>query len=485
MIKTNTKWDGIVRQIDDYRFVIPRTYKKEMLVDALVFSNETLIDQVCHDLSMEQAANVATLPGIVEHSLAMPDMHQGYGFPIGGVAAMDPQSGVVSPGGVGFDINCGVRLLTSSLSIHEARPKMEELMEKLYRAVPAGTGGGGRINLSVKDLDDVLAQGTEWAVEKGYATKYDIDHTEEYGRLKNADPAVINERAKKRGQSQLGTLGSGNHFLEVQYVDDIFDKKTAQAFGMFKGQLCIMIHCGSRGLGHQVCTDYVSSLGPAMQKYKLTVPDRELTCVPIQSPEGQSYLKAMAAAANFAWANRQCIGHFAEEALQSVFGKDQKLTLLFDVAHNIAKLERHRVDGKEVDLLVHRKGATRAFPAHRDEIPKVFHDVGQPVIIPGDMGTASYVLVGTERALFESFGSVCHGAGRVLSRTQARKGRVAKDVVKDLLARGVIAKSSSREGLTEEVSEAYKPIDEVVRTVDAAGLAKRVARLKPAGVVKG
>jgi tRNA-splicing ligase RtcB len=485
MIKTNTKWDGIVRQVDDYRFVIPRTYKKEMLVDALVYSNEELLSQVCHDLSMEQVANVATLPGVVQHSLAMPDMHQGYGFPIGGVAAMDPESGVVSPGGVGFDINCGVRLLMSSLSIHEMRSRLEEFMDKLFRAVPAGTGGGGRINLSGKDLDGVLAGGTEWAVEKGYATKYDIDHTEEYGRLKNAEPSVISERAKKRGQSQLGTLGSGNHFLEVQFVDEIFDKKTAQAFGLFKGQVCVMIHCGSRGLGHQVCTDYVSTLGPAMQRYKLKAPDRELTCVPIQSPEGQSYLKAMAAAANFAWANRQCIGHFAEEALQAVYGKDQKLSLLFDVAHNIAKFERHKVDGKDVDLLVHRKGATRAFPAFRKEIPEVYKSVGQPVIIPGDMGTASYVLVGTDRALFESFGSVCHGAGRVMSRTQARKGRVAKDVVKDLLERGVIAKSSSREGLTEEVSEAYKPIDEVVQTVDAAGLAKRVARMKPVGVVKG
>jgi tRNA-splicing ligase RtcB len=434
---------------------------------------------------MEQAANVATLPGIVQHSLAMPDMHQGYGFPIGGVAAMHPTEGVVSPGGVGFDINCGVRLLVSDLSIQDVRSKLENFMEMLFRGVPAGTGGGGRINLSAADLDGVLAGGTEWCVDEGYATKYDIEHTEEYGRLKNAVPSVIGDRAKKRGQSQLGTLGSGNHFLEVQFVQNIFDERTAQAFGMFKGQLCVMIHCGSRGLGHQVCTDYVSSLSPVMQRYGLSVPDRELTCVPIQSPEGQSYLKAMAAAANFAWANRQCIGHFAEEALRKVFGKEHKLTLLFDVAHNIAKFEQHKIDGKDMNVLVHRKGATRAFPAGRNEIPRAFHDVGQPVIIPGDMGTASYVLVGTDRALSESFGSVCHGAGRVLSRTQARKGRQAKDVVKELMERGVIAKASSREGLTEEVPEAYKSIDEVIETVDAAGLAKRVARLKPVGVVKG
>ncbi len=485
MIRTNTKWDGILRQIDDYRYSIPRSYKPEMRVDALIYSSPELIGQVCHDLSLEQAANVATLPGVVDHALAMPDMHQGYGFPIGGVAAMDLESGVVSPGGVGFDINCGVRLLMSPLSIKEVRPRMEELVQELFKSVPAGTGSDGRINLSIKQLDRVLERGAQWAVEEGYATPGDLDHTEEFGKMKGADPAAVSDRAKKRGHTQLGTLGSGNHFLEVQFVQQIFEKEIADEFGLFDGQVCIMIHCGSRGLGHQVCTDYVASIKPLMAGYGLTVPDRELVCAPIRSPDGQRYLGAMAASANFAWANRQCISHWTQQVFHKLFDKRATLQLLYDVAHNMAKFEKHSVGVEEKMVLVHRKGATRAFPAGRQELAQIFQDTGQPVIIPGDMGRASYVLVGTEQALKETFGSVCHGAGRLLSRTQAKKGRQAKDVIAELRSKGVIAKATTREGLTEEVPEAYKSIDEVIEAVHASGLARRVARLKPVGVIKG
>lgn len=485
MIQTGTKWDGVLKKIDDYRYVIPRSYKPEMRVDAVVYSSPQLLKHVCHDLSLEQAANVATLPGVVNHALAMADMHQGYGFPIGGVAAMDIETGVVSPGGVGFDINCGVRLLASPLTIDKVRPCLEELVTELYKNVPAGTGSDGRITLCLKELDRVLELGSQWAVEQGYATPGDLDHTEEYGKMKGADPAAVSDRAKKRGHTQLGTLGSGNHFLEVQQVDQIFEPALAEAFGLFTGQVCVMIHCGSRGLGHQVCTDYVASIKPLMARFGLTVPDRELVCAPIQSEEGQRYLGAMAAAANFAWANRQCISYWAQQVFESIFGAAAKLNLLYDVAHNMAKFEKHKVDSQEKLLLVHRKGATRAFPAGRPELAQVFQKTGQPVIIPGDMGRASYVLVGTELALKESFGSVCHGAGRLLSRTKARKGRQARDVVAELRARGIIAKATTREGLTEEVPEAYKAIDEVIDAVHDSGLARRVARLKPVGVIKG
>ncbi|HEY9785859.1 MAG TPA: RtcB family protein [Candidatus Obscuribacterales bacterium] len=485
MIKTGTKWDGILEQLDEYRYVIPKSYKKGMSVDALIFSSPKLLPQLAGDLSLEQAANVAMLPGILNHALAMPDMHQGYGFPIGGVAAMDMSEGVVSPGGVGFDINCGVRLLSSNLTREETRPRLEDLVQALFKAVPAGTGHDGRINLSNKQLDAVLTKGLQWAIENGYGRERDRDHAEESGVMPNADPSQISERAKKRGSTQLGTLGSGNHFLEVQYVHQIFDEEAAKAFGLSEGQICVMIHCGSRGLGHQVCTDFLATIKPQMEKYGISVPDRELACLPINSPEGQSYLAAMAAAANFAFANRECISHWTQEAFASVFGKKTKVDLMYDVTHNMAKQEMHKVNGEERKVLVHRKGATRAFPKGRPELTSAFKDIGQPVIIPGDMGRASYVLVGTERALDESFGSVCHGAGRLMSRTQARKGREAKDVVLDLAKKGIIAKATTREGLTEEVPDAYKSIEDVIDVVHSAGLARRVARMKPIAVIKG
>ncbi len=484
-VRTNTKWDNVLKPIDRYRYLIPRSYKPGMKVDCLIFSSPSLLEAACRDLSLEQAANVATLPGVIDRAIAMPDMHQGYGFPIGGVAAMDVDEGVVSPGGVGFDINCGVRSLTSPLHIDEVRPRLEDFVFSLYKAVPAGTGSDGKLTVSGRQLDRVLEKGARWAVEEGYATGEDLSHTEDFGCLEGADPSAVSERARKRGSTQLGTLGSGNHFLEIQYVQQIFDEQTAGDFGLFLGQLLIMIHCGSRGLGHQVCTDFVSTMKPVMDRYRLAPPDRELACAPIRSPEGQTYLGAMAAAANFAFANRQCISHWAQQVVDQLFGRDTRLKLLYDVAHNMAKLEVHRVAGADRQVLVHRKGATRAFPAGRAELPPAFKDSGQPVIIPGDMGRASYILVGTGQALAETFGSVCHGAGRLMSRTQARKGRQAADVIAELREKGVIARATSREGLTEEVPEAYKSVDEVVGAVDAAGLARRVARLKPVGVVKG
>lgn len=485
MIRTGTKWDDILQQRDEYRYVIPSSYKKEMRVDALIFSSAELLPQLCSDLSLEQAANVASLPGVLKHALAMPDMHQGYGFPIGGVAAMHIETGVVSPGGVGFDINCGVRLSLTDLDRKKVSSRLESLVNALFRGVPAGTGNDGRINLDKKQMEQVLVGGIDWAISEGYGREGDEKHAEEHGRLTGADPDAVSDRAKKRGATQLGTLGSGNHFLEVQYVHQIFDEEVAAKFGLFKDQLVVMVHCGSRGLGHQVCTDYISSIKPLMDSYNLSVPDRELSCLPIDSKEGKQYLGAMAAAANFAFANRQCINHWIAEAFESVFGRKTQIRLLYDVAHNMAKREKHTVDGKEMEVLVHRKGATRAFPAGRSELSDLFINIGQPVIIPGDMGRASYVLVGTDRALEESFGSVCHGAGRLMSRTQARKGRQAKDVVADLAKRGVIAKATTREGLTEEVPEAYKSIEQVIDVVHSAGLARRVARLKPLAVVKG
>ncbi len=456
-----------------------------MRVDAKVYSSPELIGDVCRDLSLEQVCNVATLPGVIGHSFAMPDMHQGYGFPIGGVAAMDPESGVVSPGGVGFDINCGVRLLGSPFHHHEIESKLESLVDALFKAVPTGAGKTGRIKLDPKEIKDVLSRGSSWSLERGMGHRRDLERTEDGGWQSLADPDCVSSRAIRRGANQLGTLGSGNHFLEVDLVEHVFDPELAAKFGLFQGQICFMVHCGSRGLGHQVCTEYVSSMAPVMRKYELDLPDRELSCCPINSPEGRQYLGAMAAAANFAFANRQCITHFIRQVVKKVFGKDHAVDLIYDVAHNMAKFEKHNVDGETKEVLVHRKGATRAFPAGRDELPSDLRPWGQPVIIPGDMGRASYVLVGEKRALSETFGSVCHGAGRLMSRTQARKGRESRDVIAQLKARGVIARASTRQGLTEEVPEAYKAIDDVIAAVKSAGLARPVARLKPVGVVKG
>jgi tRNA-splicing ligase RtcB len=477
----------LIQQIDAYRFLVPKGARPGMRTDAMIYADSALLAHILKDLSLEQAANVAALPGIVGRALAMPDIHQGYGFPIGGVAATAWHDGVVSPGGVGFDINCGVRLLSTSLTENEVRPRLRDLVLQLFRDVPCGTGGEGCLRITSQQLLQLLVEGSKWMVENGYGEGMDAELTESGGRLPGAKPDKLSPRALQRGRPQVGSLGSGNHFLEVQYVEQVFHQEAAEAMGLETGRVVVLIHSGSRGLGHQVCTDYVKLMGAAMQKYGISLPDRQLACVPIQSPEGQDYLAAMAAAANFAWANRQGMAHYVRRAFQRLFGGQTHVRMVYDVAHNIAKRELHQVPGETGtrDVLVHRKGATRAFPAGHLEIPARYRHVGQPVLIPGSMGTASWVLVGTEGAMRESFGSVCHGAGRMLSRTAARKGHNAKDVQRELEERGIIVKSETRDGILEEIPEAYKDVDHVIEVVHNAGLARKVARLRPMGVIKG
>lgn len=470
---------------DGIRYRIPRDTSLGMRTDVVVYASDALVKQIAKDQSLQQAVNVAGLPGIVGPSLAMPDIHQGYGFPIGGVAATDMEYGVVSPGGVGFDINCGVRLGSTSLTEEKVRPRLKELMDQIFRDVPCGTGGEGRIKLNEKQLEQVLARGVDWTIENGYGEPRDAEFAEEQGRLESAEPNKVSSRAKERGRSQLGTMGSGNHFVEIQYVESIHDVGAARAMNLTQGQVVILVHCGSRGLGHQVCTDYVAQMGEAMKRYGISVPDRQLACVPIKSSEGQAYLGAMAAAANFAWANRQAILHFLRQAFNKVFGRDARLDLVYDVCHNIAKRERHSVDGADRDVLVHRKGATRAFAPGHPDLPASYKHVGQPVIIPGSMGTASWILVGADGSMQETFGSVCHGAGRLLSRSAAKKGRNAREEQKKLEAAGILVRSESRDGILEELPDAYKDVDEVIEVVHRAGLAKKVARLRPMGVIKG
>jgi tRNA-splicing ligase RtcB len=474
-----------LQKLDNWRFIIPRGTRPFMRTDALIYASEELLAHILKDASAEQAANVASLPGIVGRSLAMPDIHQGYGFPIGGVAATDFETGVVSPGGVGFDINCGVRLLGVTLTEQDVRPRLKELVDQLFRDVPCGVGGAGRVKIGDNDMDDLLTGGAPWMVSHGYGTGEDAHFAESGGALGEADPARVSARAKQRGRPQVGTLGSGNHFLEVQYVQRIFDPLAAEAFGLIEGQIVVLIHSGSRGLGHQVCTDYVALMNQVMAKYKINLPDRQLACCPIHSEEGKAYLGAMNAAANFAWANRQGMTHFARKAIQKVFGGEARVRVIYDVAHNIAKRERYEVDGKMRDVLVHRKGATRAFPAGHPEIPDRYRSAGQPVLIPGSMGTASYVLAGAPGAMAETFGSVCHGAGRLMSRTAAKRGRDARQVEAALAEQGIIVRSETRNGVLEEVPEAYKDVDQVIEVVHRAGLARKVARLRPMGVIKG
>jgi tRNA-splicing ligase RtcB (3'-phosphate/5'-hydroxy nucleic acid ligase) len=474
-----------IQSIDAYRHRIARDESRGMRTDVVVYASEALLDQIRKDLSLEQAMNVATLPGIVGSSLAMPDIHQGYGFPIGGVAAMDADYGVVSPGGVGFDINCGVRLMRTTLTESDVRPKLKELISQIFRDVPCGAGGSGNVKIGPRDLERVLVEGARWMVKNGYGEERDAEFAEAGGALDGADPAAVSERARERGLPQLGTLGSGNHFLEVQFVEEIHDEKAARAFGIEQGQVVVLVHSGSRGLGHQVCTDYVSVMNKTMAQHRITLPDRQLACGPIRSQEGKKYLGAMSAAANFAWANRQGILHFLRAAFQRIFGEGARLSLIYDVCHNIAKLEKYQVDGQKREVLVHRKGATRAFPPGSREIPADYRTVGQPVFIPGSMGTASWVLAGAEGAVRETFGSVCHGAGRLMSRTAAKKGKDARTETKKLEDRGILVRSESRDGILEELPEAYKNVDEVIEVVHNAGLAKKVARLRPMGVIKG
>ncbi|MBI4303154.1 MAG: RtcB family protein [Chloroflexi bacterium] len=484
-----TKWSGHLQKLDDYRWLIPKSYKQGMRVPGLIFADEAMLKDIMEEQAVEQVANVAFLPGIIGHSMAMPDIHWGYGFPIGGVAAMRMEDGVISPGGVGFDINCGVRMLRTNLTKDEVIPKISELADSLYHSVPSGVGSTGKIKLRSGEIDEVLAKGSRWAVEKGFGRPEDLDTTEEHGEMAGADPSRVSHRAKERGTPQLGTLGSGNHFLEVAVVDEIAEPEIADALGINKiGQVVLMIHCGSRGLGHQTADDYIKEMVNAMKKYEIELPDRQLACSPIKSPEGQAYHAAMKCAANFAWANRQCITHWVRESFCRVLGKceeDAGLELVYDVAHNIAKIEKHEVDGRRETVCVHRKGATRAFPAGHPDIPKKYAKTGQPVFIPGDMGRMSYVLVGTEGAMKETFGSTCHGAGRVKSRAAAKRMLRGSEVKKALEARGITIRAGSMSGLAEEASEAYKDVSAVVRVAHNAGISKIVARTRPMAVIKG
>ena len=526
-----------LQKLDRYRWLVPRSAKPGMHTDALIYADEHLLEQILGDLSIEQAMNVACLPGIVGRSLAMPDIHQGYGFPIGGVAATDFHGGVISPGGVGFDINCGVRLVASNIHRDAAAPQMRELVNQLFRDVPSGTGSKGTVPCDFDQLDDVLERGAAAIVERGFGEPADLEFCEESGAMRGANAGKVSDRAKQRGRTQIGTLGSGNHFLEVQYVEKIFEPEIARAFGLELDQVVVLIHCGSRGLGHQVCTDFLKVMNEAMPRYSISLPDRQLACVPLRSPEAKDYLAAMAASANFAWANRQAITHFTRGAFRRIFGDSTSLRVVYDVAHNIAKHERHQIanfrdlnvaprssaqhsanldidsvppsdalvsgesEVRDVghassmrdvshassayEVIVHRKGATRSFPAGSPELPAAYKDAGQPVLIPGSMGTASYVLVGTQRAMLETFGTVCHGAGRAMSRTAAKKGRDARVETKKLEDQGIILRAETRDGILEEIPEAYKDIDAVIDVVHNAGLARKVARLRPLGVIKG
>lgn len=438
------------------------------------------------DQTIDQIANVATLPGLVGASLAMPDAHQGYGFPIGGVAAADVEKGIVSAGGVGFDINCGVRLLAADMQREEIERHLGSLMDRLFATIPCGTGKRGSLRLNENELDSIFREGSRWAIERGYGYPEDIEKTEADGKIPDADPSKVSSRARLRGREQLGTLGSGNHFVEVQYVESVYDAHAADAFGLREGQITVLIHTGSRGLGHQVCTDYVDAMQSASRKYGIQLVDRQLACAPIRSPEGQAYLGAMRGAANFAFANRQLIAESVRRVFGAVF-PSVALRLVYDVAHNIAKEELHTdwTDGREKRVLVHRKGATRAFPRNHPDIPDVYQAVGQPVLIPGSMGTSSYVLVGTEAAMNYTFGSCCHGAGRMKSRHSAMKDLTAEELIASLNRSGIEVRGASKRGLTEEHPGAYKDVSQVVRVVEEAGIAQKVARLIPIGVIKG
>ncbi len=476
-----------VRRIDSTRIEIPVDYKQGMRVNGIIYVDEVL-EKVLEIQAIDQVANVATLPGIVGSSMAMPDVHTGYGFSIGGVAAFDLKDGIVSPGGVGYDINCGVRLLRSNLRKDDVAAKIKDLVSVLYNEIPSGVGSKGKVRLGPDDQKRILKKGAQWAVEQGFGESGDLEKIESGGCIEGADPSLISNKAYERGRSQQGTLGSGNHFLEVQYVDEIYDEKAANSLGLFRDQITVMIHTGSRGFGHQVCTDFLEVMERAANKYKIELPDKELACAPFESPEAQDYLAAMRAAANYAWANRQCIMHWSRETFMKVLGlspRELGMSLIYDVAHNIAKVETHEVNGRKTKLIVHRKGATRAFPPGHPELPEIYRPIGQPVLIPGDMGRASFVLLGTEKAMKETFGSTCHGAGRIMSRHQAIKRAKGRKIWREMEDKGIIVRSAGRETLAEEMSEAYKDVSNVVDVVHRAGISTKVARLRPIGVIKG
>jgi tRNA-splicing ligase RtcB (3'-phosphate/5'-hydroxy nucleic acid ligase) len=476
------------QKISDFEWEIPKTYRKDMRVAVRVFATRRLLEAALGDRSIEQAVNSATLPGLAGPVLVMPDVHQGYGFPIGGVAATAFPDGVISPGGIGYDINCGVRMLASSISLEEAEPYIDELATALDQHCPSGVGTKGGIHLSSSELDEVCRLGAKWVLKKGMASEQDVRRTEELGSLPGADPNKVSPRAKERGRSQLGTLGSGNHFLEVDVVDRVFDPEGAQAMGLVEGNLVLMIHCGSRGFGHQICTDYVQAFQGAARKYDIHLPDRELVCAPLNSPEGEAYLAAMRAAANYAFANRQVLAHLARQAFEQVFAgrfQNWRLHQVYDIAHNMGKVETHTIAGRQVKVCVHRKGATRAFGPGAPGLPSEYLSIGQPVLVPGSMGTASWVLTGTETSMERSYGSSCHGAGRVMSRSQAKREVRGDQLRRDLEADGIAVRAGSLPGLAEEAPNAYKDVDEVVETVIGAGIARKTARLRPVAVIKG
>ncbi|MBN1856959.1 MAG: RtcB family protein [Dehalococcoidia bacterium] len=478
-----------IRKLDQYRWEIPATYKTGMRVSGIVYASDSMMEVLRQDQSLEQVANVAFLPGIVGHSMAMPDIHWGYGFPIGGVAATTVEHGVVSPGGVGYDINCGVRLLRSDLTEEDVRPLLSPLIETMFRNVPSGVGSKGRFKLSEKELLLLLATGAPWAVNRGFGTMDDLEATEDGGYMAGAEPDAVSQRALTRGLPQMGSLGSGNHFMEIQVVRDIFAKTAAAAMGIEQtGQILILIHTGSRGFGHQVCTDALRVMERAVSRNEIALPDRQLACAPVKSPEGLAYLSAMRSAANYAWCNRQFITHWVRESFAEVFGVPQDrlaLRQVYDIAHNIAKLETHEVDGTQVPLCVHRKGATRAFPPGHPDIGPRYKSIGQPVLIPGDMGRCSYVAVGTSTAMDTTFGSTCHGAGRLLSRGTARKSITGQQVAADLQKRSIYVRTADIPALAEEASLAYKDVSEVVQVAEGAGLCRKVVRAEPLAIIKG
>jgi len=482
-------FEGPIQRIDDLIWEIPKSYKNGMRVSARIFADQTLLSKMKTDKTLEQAANVAFLPGIYKYSIALPDAHEGYGFPIGGVAAVDFYDGVISPGGIGYDINCGVRLLTTNLTQKDIQPKLRDLLREIFHNVPSGLGSEGKVRLSIEELDRAVEEGVEWAIRRGYGWSEDVEFIEENGKMPGADSKKVSNTAKSRGRPQLGSLGSGNHFLEIDVVDKIFDEEAAKAFGIEnEGQVTVLIHTGSRGFGHQVCSDYLITMERAAKKYNIELPDRELAAAPVQSQEAKDYMAAMAASINYAFLNRQMITHWVRESFGKVFGTDPDklgLKLVYDVAHNIGKVEEHVVDGKRVKVVVHRKGATRAFPAGHEQIPKKYRAYGQPVLIPGSMGTSSWVLKGTQTAMELTFGSTAHGAGRLLSRNEALRRHRGSDIKRDLESKGILIMAANIGVVAEEAPDAYKDPDLVAEVSHRVGIATKVVRLRPIAVAKG
>jgi tRNA-splicing ligase RtcB len=475
-----------IEKVDDYHYTIPPS--GGMRVPGLIYANQKLLEDIKLDESPRQVVNVAHLPGIIKYSLAMPDMHWGYGFPIGGVAAFDLEEGIISPGGVGYDINCGCRILRTDLTLPDIQDSVRKVVTALFKGIPSGIGSTGAVKLNVSEEKRVLKKGAQWAVEKGYGEQEDVERTEDGGRMEEADPEVVSKRALERGRNQLGTLGSGNHFLEIGIVEQVFDQKVADGFGLFENQVVVSIHSGSRGFGYQVCDDFLKTMLHATNKAGMALPDRQLTCSPVTSDLGKRYFAAMACAANYAWVNRQLLTHWTREILEKTLNlspRELHMQLIYDVCHNIAKKEVHTIDGKQQKVCVHRKGATRAFPPGHPDVPKVYRDVGQPVLIPGDMGRYSYVLVGTDKAMEETFGSTCHGAGRLMSRSKAKKCCRGRSIAHEMEDRGIFVMAEGKATLAEEVPEAYKDVSDVVDVVHQAGISKKVAKLRPLGVVKG